>query len=492
MARFFIYRPILAMVIALITVIGSLVAMRGLPVAQFPDIVPPQIIVSATYTGADAVTIEQSVATPLEQQMNGVDNMLYIQSTNANDGTAQVTVTFDVETDVNIDQVNVQNRVAQAQPNLPTDVNQYGISTRKSTGLPMLLISFVSPNQSYDALFLANYANININDVLYRVPGVGEVRLFGASDYAMRIWVKPDVLAKLGLAVPDLVGAVLQQSSVNPTGRVGAAPAPPGIEMTYTVRAQGRLQTPEEFGQVVVRSDPGGAVVRLQDVARIELGALNYQQTSRTNGQPSTVIAIFQAPGSNALAVADGVKKTMQELRERFPADLDYTITLDTTLPVTEGIREIVKTLFEAMILVLLVVFLFLQNWRATLIPLIAVPVSLIGTFAVFPRQLLRTEQQRHDGAAVGTGDDAPHQRSGIHQPLQSLPCRASHRRGCARVQFRSSHGGARSRSKGSTPAGDGLRMGRSFVPGKAGFRGCRHLVRTVAGLRVSHPCGAL
>jgi HAE1 family hydrophobic/amphiphilic exporter-1 len=385
MASFFINRPIVAMVIAIITVIGGLVAMRGLPVAQFPDIVPPQIIVSTTYTGADAITIEQSVATPLEQQLNGVDNMLYIQSTNANDGTAQLTVTFDVETDVNIDQVNVQNRVAQAQPNLPTDVNQYGITTRKSTGLPMFVISLVSPNKSYDSLFLANYANININDVLYRVPGVGEVRIFGASDYAMRIWVKPDVLAKLGLAVPDLVNAVRQQSTVNPAGQVGAEPAPAGIEMTYTVRAQGRLQTPEEFGQVVVRSNPDGAVVRLQDVARIELGALNYQQTARMNGQPSAVIAVFQAPGSNALAVADGVKKAMQELKGRFPADLDYTITLDTTLPVTEGIHEIVKTLIEAMLLVLLVVFLFLQNWRATLIPLIAVPVSLIGTFAVFP-----------------------------------------------------------------------------------------------------------
>ena len=385
MSSFFINRPIVAMVIALVTVIGGLIAMRALPLAQFPEIVPPQIIVSTTYTGADAVTIEQSVSTPLEQQMNGVDNMLYMQSTNANDGTEQLTVTFGVETDVNIDQVNVQNRVAQAQPNLPTDVSQYGLTTRKSTGLPMLLISLYSPNNTYNSLFLANYATINVNDVLYRVPGVGEVRIFGASDYAMRIWVKPDVLAKLGLAVPDLANAVLQQSTVNPSGQVGAAPAPEGIEKTYTVRAQGRLQTPEEFGTIVVRSNPDGSVVRLQDVARIELGALNYQQISRMNGQPSAIIAIFQAPGSNALAVADGVKSTIAALKGRFPADLEYAVTLDTTLPVTEGIREIVQTLIEAMILVILVVFLFLQNWRATLIPLIAVPVSLIGTFAVFP-----------------------------------------------------------------------------------------------------------
>ena len=373
------------MVIAIITVIGGLIAMLGLPLAQFPEIVPPQIIVSTVYTGADAVTIEQSVSTPLEQQMNGVDNMLYMQSTNANDGTEQLTVTFDVDTDVNIDQVNVQNRVAQAQANLPTDVNQYGLTTRKSTGLPMLVISLYSPKRSYDSLFLANYANININDVLYRVPGVGEVRVFGSSDYAMRIWVKPDALVTLGLGVPDLAKAVQQQSNVNPSGQVGGEPAPPGMEKTYTVRAQGRLQTPEEFGEIVVRSNPDGSVVRLKDVARIELGALNYQQSSRVNGQPSAIIAIFQAPGSNALAVASGIKTTIEELKGRFPNDLDYQISLDTTLPVTQGIREIVQTLIEALILVIIVVFLFLQNWRATLIPIIAVPVSLIGTFAAFP-----------------------------------------------------------------------------------------------------------
>jgi len=384
-SKLFINRPVVAMVIAIVTVIVGLVAMSGLPVAQFPDIVPPQIIVNTTYTGADAQTIEQSVATPLEQQMSGADDLLYMQSTNANDGTMTLTVTFDVDTNPNIDQVNVQNRVAQAQPNLPADVNQFGLNLRKSTGIPTLIFALYSPQQTHDSLFLANYANININDALYRVPGVGEVRLFGVSDYAMRIWVKPDLLAKLGLTVPDLVRAVQQQSTVNPAGQVGAEPAPKGKETTYTVRAQGRLQTPEEFGQVIVRSNPDGSVVRLSDVAHIELGAQNYQQLARFGGKPAAIVAVYQAPGSNALAVAAGVKKTMEELKQRFPADLYCAIGLDTTRSVTEGIREIVETLVIAIILVLLVVFIFLQNWRATLIPMIAVPVSLIGTFAVFP-----------------------------------------------------------------------------------------------------------
>jgi HAE1 family hydrophobic/amphiphilic exporter-1 len=384
-SKFFIGRPIVAIVIAIVTVLGGLVAMQGLPIAQFPEIVPPQILVTATYNGADAVTIEQSVATPLEQQMNGVDNMLYMQSINSNDGTMTLNVTFDVDTNANIDQVNVQNRIAQAQPNLPPDVSTFGLTLRKSVGLPMLIIGLSSPKQTYNSLFLANYANINIIDAIFRVPGVGDVRIFGASDYAMRIWVKPDRLAQLGITVPDLSRAIQAQSTVNPSGQVGGQPVPSGQEMTYTVRSQGRLQTAEEFGQIVVRSNPDGSVVRIKDVARIELGALNYQQIGRVDGQPGCAVAVFQTPGSNALEVARGVKQVMAELQSRFPQDLTYAYTLDTTIPVSEGIREILTTLVEAMILVIFVVYLFLQNWRATLIPMVAVPVSLIGTFAAFP-----------------------------------------------------------------------------------------------------------
>jgi HAE1 family hydrophobic/amphiphilic exporter-1 len=385
MARFFIDRPIVAIVISILTMLLGLVALAGLPIAQYPDIIPPLIQIQSTFPGADAVTVEQSVATPLEQQMNGVEDELYMQSVNASDGSITLRVTFDVGTDRNADQVNAQNRVSQAQPSLPPDVNTVGLTYRKTQGTPLMLISVFSPKGTYPGLFLGNYALINVNDALYRVPGVGQVLNFGASDYAMRVWVKPDQLAKLGLTVADLLRALQQQNTVNPSGQIGAEPAPPGQEFTYTVRAQGRLITADQFGDVVVRLNPDGSAVRLRDVARIELGALSYKQIGRFNGKPSSIVAIFQAPGSNALAVADGVKKTMAQLKASFPEGLDYQVSVDTTRPVTEGIKEIMFTLVEAMLLVILVVFLFLQNWRATLIPLIAVPVSLIGTFAAFP-----------------------------------------------------------------------------------------------------------
>jgi hydrophobic/amphiphilic exporter-1 (mainly G- bacteria), HAE1 family len=384
-SKFFINRPNVAIVIAILTVIGGLVAMAKLPIAQLPDIVPPQINVSATYTGADALTIEQSVATPLEQQMNGVDNMLYMMSTNANDGTMTLKVTYDVGTNVDIDQVNTQNRVSQASPNLPTSVNQYGVTVKKLMGLPLLVLSLYSPTGSYGGQFLGNYATINVNDALLRVPGVGQVTNFGAADYAMRVWVKPDQLTKLGMTVSDLTTAVQQQSAVNPAGQIGAEPAPKGQQFTYAVRAAGRLINAEEFGNIIVRQNSDGSAVRLKDVSRIELGSLVYQQIGRFNAKPAVIICVYQAPGSNALAVAKQVKAQMEDLKSRFPDGLEYTVSMDTTLPITEGMKEIVTTLLEAIVLVIIVVFLFLQNWRATLIPLLAVPVSLIGTFAVFP-----------------------------------------------------------------------------------------------------------
>ncbi|HUJ12564.1 MAG TPA: efflux RND transporter permease subunit, partial [Thermoanaerobaculia bacterium] len=385
MARFFINRPIVAIVISILIVLGGLVSMLGLPVAQFPDLIPPLIQIQGQYPGADALTMEQSVATPIEQQMNGVEDSLYIQSVNASDGTFTERVTFDVGTDRNADQVNAQNRVSQAAPSLPPEVNEFGLTYRKTQGLPLMLISLYSPHDSYPALFLGNYALINVNDALYRVPGVGQVLNFGASEYAMRIWLKSDQLGKLGLTVNDVLKAVQSQSTVNPAGQIGAEPAPSGQEFTYTVRAQGRLTTPEEFANIVVRINPDGSAVRVGDVARVELGALSYKQIGRFNGKPASVIAIFQAPGSNALSVSQGIRKAMEQISKSFPEDMAYSVALDTTEPVHDGIREIAITFLEAMALVVLVVFLFLQNWRATLIPIIAVPVSLIGTFAVFP-----------------------------------------------------------------------------------------------------------
>ncbi len=385
MSEFFIRRPIVAMVIAIITVLIGTVSLLGLPIAQFPQILPPQVNLTTTYTGADALTIEQSVATPIEQQMNGVDRMLYIQSTNANDGSMNQTVTFDVGTDIDVDNVLVNNRYSQAQPFLPQDVKNFGVTIKKSLAFPLIVVSLYSPDGRYDPTFLANYALININDALLRIKGIGDIRNLGAADYSMRIWIKPDLLARLGLTVNDLQNAVRAQNVVNPAGQVGAEPAPPGQQLTYTVRAQGRLVDPDEFGNVIVRENPDGSNVRIKDVARVELGALTYQQYGTFNGNPAAVIAGFQSPGSNALEVADNVRKAMVELAKRFPPGIAYEISLDTTAPVKAGIREIVETLVAAVVLVALVVFLFLQSWRATLIPLLTVPVSLIGAFAVFP-----------------------------------------------------------------------------------------------------------
>ncbi|HEV3244120.1 MAG TPA: multidrug efflux RND transporter permease subunit [Chthoniobacterales bacterium] len=385
MSEFFVRRPIVAIVIAiLMTLIGG-VCILALPIAQYPQIAPPEIQVQTHYTGADALTIEQSVAAPIEQQMSGVDNMNYMYSINANNGDIRLIVNFDIATDPNIDQVLTELRVAQAQSQLPADVNNYGVTVKKSTTAPLMLISLYSPKGTYDGVFLANYGYINLFDQLTRVPGIGNVQVFGAGQYAMRLWVKPDQLAKLGITVPDIITAVQKQNNVNPAGQIGGEPIPSGQKFTYTVRAQGRLQTPEEFGEIVVRANPDGSFVRVKDIARIDLGAQTYNLKGKLNGQPAAILACYQLPGTNAVKAAQGVRKLMAEAKQRFPADMDFAVSLDQTLSVTEGMREILKTLFEALALVVLVVFIFLQGWRATLIPLCAVPVSLIGVFVLFP-----------------------------------------------------------------------------------------------------------
>jgi HAE1 family hydrophobic/amphiphilic exporter-1 len=373
------------MVISIVMTIIGIITYLRLPVAQFPDIVPPEIQVKTTYTGADALTVEKSVATPIEQQISGVDNMNYMQSVNGNDGTLKLTVDFEVGTNVNTDQILTQMRSNQATSQLPSDVNKFGVTVAKSTSSPLIMFALYSPKGTYDNIFLANYANINLSDEFTRVKGIASVSVFGAGQYAMRIWVKPDELAKLGLTIPEIVNAVNAQNAVNPAGTVGGEPVPKGQEFTYAVRAQGRLETEQEFGDIVVRSNPDGSMVRVKDIGRIELGGQNYSLTGRLSGKPAALVALYQLPGSNALAAADGAKKRIKELAQKFPADLDYVVCLDTTLAVTEGMAEIKKTLEEALLLVIIVVFIFLQGWRATLIPLLAVPVSLISTFALFP-----------------------------------------------------------------------------------------------------------
>ncbi|HTV59496.1 MAG TPA: multidrug efflux RND transporter permease subunit [Verrucomicrobiae bacterium] len=386
MSRFFINRPIVAMVIAILTVIIGAISILRLPVAQFPNIVPPEAKIQATFVGADAQTLAQSVATPIEEQMSGVDNMNYMYSVNATaNGQMTMIVDFAVDTDPNTDLILTQMRETQAAPQLPATVAQYGVSVQKSTSAPLVLVALYSPHGTYDAQFLANYGYINLVDPITRLQGIANVQVFGSGQYAMRIWLKPDLLAKLGITVSDVVNAVESQNTVNPAGQIGGEPSPAGQEFTYSVRAQGRLVTPEQFGNIIVRENPDGGAVRLKDVARIELGVQSYTLMGRLNGKPSAILAIYQLPGSNAVNDAKEVRALIAQLSQRFPQDMNYVVSLDQTKAVSEGIREILLTLVIALILVIIVVYIFLQGWRATLIPLLAVPVSLVGTFAFFP-----------------------------------------------------------------------------------------------------------
>jgi HAE1 family hydrophobic/amphiphilic exporter-1 len=384
MGEFFVRRPIVAMVISIIIVILGYLSLQKTPIAQYPDIVPPMVKITTSFTGANALNVEQAIATPIEQKVNGVENMLYMKSINTSDGACSIEVTFDVGTDLDNANMLTQNKEKQAEPFLPQSVKQQGVSIKKSLSFPMLLFTITSNNPKYDAKFLNNYASINVLDAIARIKGVGEVSLFG-SDYSMRIWLKASQMTKLGVTVADVKNALNAQNMISPGGKFGAEPAPAGTEFTYSATLQDRLVTEQQFSKIIVRSKEDGSQVLLGDISRIELGTENYSTLARRNGQPTAALAIYQMPGSNALEVAAKAKAAMEEMAQKFPKDIEYQESLDTTLAITAGIDDIVHTLFEAILLVILVVFVFLQNWRATLIPLITVPVSLMGAIAVFP-----------------------------------------------------------------------------------------------------------
>jgi HAE1 family hydrophobic/amphiphilic exporter-1 len=393
--NFFVHRPIVAMVIAIVIVIVGSVSVIGLAIEQYPNLTPPIVEVRATYTGANATNVEESVATPIEQEMNGVDNMIYMKSTNANDGTMVVQVSFAVGTDPDMNTVLAQNRVSAATAKLPSSVTKYGVTTKKSLPNILLLVTLTTDNPAHnDQEFLGNYGLINIKDRLARVPGIGRVDVMGSANYSMRIWIKPDRLSVLGITVPEILNAINEQNIIVPGGKFGAEPAPPGTEFTYTVRLPERFNSPEAFEEIVVRTLANGQQVKIGDIARVDLGVESYNMIPRLGvnieGRDSipksaALVALYQAPGSNAVELAQNIIEEMEELKKSFPEGMRYDVSLDSTLPITAGIRDIVITLIIALILVVLVVFIFIQDWRATLIPTLAIPVSLVGAFMFFP-----------------------------------------------------------------------------------------------------------
>src|SRR5690348_2720332 len=385
MANFFIRRPIVAIVIAIILVLMGLFSLKGLSIEQYPFLAPPSIRVTANYPGASAVAVEQSVATPIEQEVNGVDRMIYMKSSNTSDGRMQLDVNFEVGVDQDTANVLTQNRVSSAQARLPQEVVAQGVTVKKQSPSILMLISLFSPAGSYDANFLINYASINLRDQILRIPGIAQVDLFGGTDYGLRIWLRPDKLAKLGLTPSDVIAAIKEQNLQAPAGRIGAAPAPADQAFTFTVSAPGRLVTSEQFENIIIREAPTGTPVRIKDVGRAELGSQDYNSFGRLDGKPSGAMAVYLLPGANQLKAAETIYKTMATAKGLFPPDLDYKIVYDTTPAVQASIHEILKTFVEALILVTIVVFIFLQNIRATIIPLLTIPISLVGTFIFFP-----------------------------------------------------------------------------------------------------------
>ena len=381
-AHYFIARPIFAFVVSIFIVLAGLAAMQVLPVAQYPEISPPVVQVRAIYPGASAETVEQTVAAPLENAINGVEGMIYLASTSASNGSVTIYVTFDVGTDVDQAALNVNNRVKQVEARLPPEVTRQGVVVEKGSSSFLQVIAFYAEDEIFDDLYVSNYVTLNVLDRLKRIGGTTNVQIFGAKDYAMRVWIKPDQMTRLGLTVNDIAAAIGEQNAEFAAGKIGQAPNKTSQEMVYSITTKGRLSEPEEFGNIILRSNPDGSSLRLKDVARIELGSRDYDFIGRFNGQASTLVGIFLQPGANALSVAEEVTGTLDELAEAFPAGLSHSVAYDTTRFVKVSIREVLKTLGEAMLLVFLVVYLFLQNWRATLIPTLAVPVSLLGTFA--------------------------------------------------------------------------------------------------------------
>src|SRR5258708_2346887 len=381
-SRFFIDRPLFAAVISTFIVLAGLASMRSLPIAQYPEIAPPVVTVQAVYPGASAQTLEETVASPIENAIKGVPNMIYMSSNSASNGIVQIQVTFDIGTNIDIAAVNVNNRVKQVEPRLPEEVRRQGVTVERGSSSFLQVLAFYSPDGSFDDLFTSNYVTLNVLDQLKRLPGTTNVQIFGAHDYAMRVWVKPDRLAQLKLSVADVIGALNEQNAQFAAGKVGQSPVDQKQDLVYTITTQGRFSDPKQFEQIIVRANPDGSIVRLADVAHVELGSKDYEFIGRVNGKPATLMAIFLSPAPNALDVAKRVKTTTSTLSNRFPEGLTYSVPYDTTLFVEVSIREVLKTLALAMVLVFAVVYLFLQSWRAALIPFAAVPVSLIGTFA--------------------------------------------------------------------------------------------------------------